>query len=69
MENQEQPINGEHITLKEFFAGVPDNLHYEYNYLKGLSSEEMKQSVKSILIGLVVVAIGAAAVLIPTCLQ
>ena len=44
-------------------------MHYEYNYLKGLDEDEMKEAVKSILIGLATIVVGAIAVLIPTCLQ
>ena len=35
-------INGkENISYKEFLKGVPDNLHYEYDYLKGLDDGEV----------------------------
>jgi len=63
-------INGkENISYKEFLQGVPDNLHYEYNYLKGLDDEEMHQQVRYIFIGLASVLVGAVAILLPVFLQ
>ncbi len=59
----------ENISYKEFLQGVPDNLHYEYNYLKGLDDEEMHQEVRCILIGLASVLVGAVAILLPVFLQ
>lgn len=59
----------ENISYKEFLQGVPDNLHYEYNYLKELDGEEMHQAVRRILIGLVSVVVGAVAILLPAFLQ
>lgn len=64
------PINRkENISYKEFLQGVPDNLHYEYNYLKELDGEEMHQAVRRILIGLISVVVGAIAILLPVFLQ
>lgn len=69
MKNDVQ-INGkENISYKEFLQGVPDNLHYEYNYLKGLGDEEMHQAVRCILIGLASIVVGAVAVLFPVLLR
>lgn len=63
-------INGkENLSFKEFLQGVPDNLHYEYNYLKGLDEEEMHQAVRYILIGLASVVVGAIAILLPVFLR
>lgn len=69
MDTTKKITEKENISYKEFHQGVPDNLHYEYNYLKGLDEDEMKEAVKSILIGLATIVVGAIAVLIPTCLQ
>lgn len=63
-------INGkENISYKEFLKGVPDNLHYEYDYLKGLDDGEMHQALRCILIGLASIVVGAVAVLLPVFLR
>ena len=69
MDTTKKITEKENISYKEFHQGVPDNLLYETNYLKGLDEDEMKEAVKSILIGLATIVVGAIAVLIPTCLQ
>lgn len=59
----------ENISYKEFLQGVPSNLNYEFNFLKGLDEEQLQQETKKILIGFATIVIGAIAILIPTCLQ
>ncbi len=59
----------ENISYKEFLQGVPSNLNYEFNFLKGLDEEQLQQEIKKILIGFATIVIGAIAILIPTCLQ
>lgn len=59
----------EDISFSEFLKGVPHNLNYEFNYLKGLDQEEHKEAMKSLTIGFATVIIGAIAILIPTFLQ
>jgi hypothetical protein len=69
MKDDVQINRKENISYKEFLQGVPDNIHYEYNYLKGLDDEEMRQEVRCILIGLASVVVGAVAILLPVLLQ
>jgi hypothetical protein len=69
MEDTNKQLKKENISYKEFLQGVPFNLHYEYNFMKGLDREQMQEEVQKILIGFITVIVGAVAVLIPTCLQ
>lgn len=68
-DNQSTLSQKDDISLGEFLKGVPHNLNYEFNYLKGLSEEEHKEAMKSLAIGLITVLVGAIAILIPTFLQ
>ncbi len=69
METTNKLPQKENITYKEFLQGVPSNLNYEFNFLKGLDEEQLQQEIKKILIGFATIVIGAIAILIPTCLQ
>lgn len=69
METTNKLPQKENITYKEFLQGVPSNLNYEFNFLKGLDEEQLQQETKKILIGFATIVIGAIAILIPTCLQ
>ena len=67
MDTTKKITEKENISYKEFHQGVPDNLHYEYTYLKGLEPVEKTESILRLLIGVATILVGAIAVMLPIC--